>query len=371
MQSNPVDLDARARRVRPWIALASLLATLALAEVAFRVDAARRNRATFERAFRDLEPPPPGAPARLIDIIQPSANDLRVYELRPNLRGVSFKGAAVSTNGHGFRSRELPLAADADTWTIVGIGDSIMFGHGVEDDQTYLAVLERLLAQGAPARRARVVNTGVPGYTTRMEVATLRERGLAFRPDLVILNVVANDFAPPSYVRVEDDPWSASRSFLCEWVAARVGARAARPAGELVHTDELGSPYEDEIERVPERYRGVVGAAAFETALDELLELSREHRFEVLVFTTYDFGPTHEMLASAERRGFACATLMPTLERWFADRGQTLNETNYRASELVVGPENAHPSALQHRMVAKELLSTLRSIGTLERMAAR
>jgi hypothetical protein len=61
---------------------------------------------------------------------------------------------------------------------IVGIGDSVLFGSGVAHGDTFLAVLENLLAAALPGRRVSTVNTGVPGYNTTMEVATLEQKCL-------------------------------------------------------------------------------------------------------------------------------------------------------------------------------------------------
>ena len=53
-----------------------------------------------------------------------------------------------------------------------------------------LLQLVALLRERHPERRWDWVNTGVPGYNTAMQVATLRERALVFEPDLVLLSLV-------------------------------------------------------------------------------------------------------------------------------------------------------------------------------------
>jgi lysophospholipase L1-like esterase len=44
--------------------------------------------------------------------------------------------------------------------------------------------------------RFEVLNTGVSGYNTRQELATLREIGLRLAPDVIVLNVCLNDSDP-------------------------------------------------------------------------------------------------------------------------------------------------------------------------------
>ncbi len=94
----------------------------------------------------------------------------------------------VTVNGEGYRG---PVAA---AWPaparlrVLMLGDSITFGHGVGDDETFSAVLSR-------DPRVEAVNLGVPGYGTDQELIRLEREGLALHPQAVVLNVcVTNDF---------------------------------------------------------------------------------------------------------------------------------------------------------------------------------
>jgi len=65
------------------------------------------------------------------------------------------------------------------------LGDSVTFGSGVRDDGTFCALR---------AWRYDVVNLGVEGYGTDQELLQLEHEGLAYHPDVVVLNfTVAND----------------------------------------------------------------------------------------------------------------------------------------------------------------------------------
>jgi hypothetical protein len=81
----------------------------------------------------------------------------------------------------------VPLERTPGKPRVLLLGDSFVFGHGVEEDETVAAQLERFLPG------CEVVNLGVTGYSTDQELLLLRERGLAYRPDVVILLVCAND----------------------------------------------------------------------------------------------------------------------------------------------------------------------------------
>lgn len=80
--------------------------------------------------------------------------------------------------------------------TIVVLGDSIAYGWGLLYHQSFPAVLERLLHEGAtPEGRWRVVNAGVPGDTALMGWARYARDVTPFRPQMVILCFGLNDAA--------------------------------------------------------------------------------------------------------------------------------------------------------------------------------
>lgn len=83
-------------------------------------------------------------------------------------------------------------AADDTAFTVLGLGDSIMYGVRVEKDQTYLEQARGILARASP-RRVEVLNLAVPGYNTRQEDAVYKEIAGQLSPDLVIVHYWDND----------------------------------------------------------------------------------------------------------------------------------------------------------------------------------
>ena len=97
----------------------------------------------------------------------------------------------VRTNHLGFRSAEPRGDARDERSRILVLGDSFAFGWGVENDETFSAVLERGLA--SRGRPAEVWNAGVPGYSADQHYVFLRDEGFALLPDLILLAVCSND----------------------------------------------------------------------------------------------------------------------------------------------------------------------------------
>ncbi|MCA9727056.1 MAG: hypothetical protein KC729_05180 [Candidatus Eisenbacteria bacterium] len=93
----------------------------------------------------------------------------------------------VRINEDGFRGPRIPMARTTGKSRILVLGDSYVFGHGVEDDETFCAVLAHILPS------TEVVNFGVSGYSTDQELLLLQDRGLAYHPDVVLLCLYRND----------------------------------------------------------------------------------------------------------------------------------------------------------------------------------
>jgi hypothetical protein len=87
----------------------------------------------------------------------------------------------VRQNRYGFRGSEHPTERGALPRLAV-LGDSFVWGFGVEDDEIFTSVLER---RSDPP--LEVVNLGVSGYGTDQQLLLWRALGARFRPDVVLL----------------------------------------------------------------------------------------------------------------------------------------------------------------------------------------
>ena len=99
----------------------------------------------------------------------------------------------VVTNHLGFREPRLPSPKPAGVARIVALGDSFTQGFGVDESAAYPRQLEARLAHADPSRRVEVMNLGVPGTSPRDYLGHLRDPGLAYAPDVVLVGVMAND----------------------------------------------------------------------------------------------------------------------------------------------------------------------------------
>lgn len=364
------------KRLAPKLALSlgTLLVLMLLGEAGYRIRAHIDSGNVLANALEGRPALEPGAFATFGDIIQLSLDDRIAYELRPGLRDVDFKGAPLSTNSRGFRSPEMPEQEPPGAVTIVGLGDSIMFGHGVGDGETYMDRLGGLLAERHPGHAWRVLNTGVPGYNTVMEVATLEAKGLAYDPDLVILGLCSNDFAPPNYVRVEEDVWDLSRSFLADAVRERLepgpGSGVDQQSGLSFRrswADDQDGQY------APERYANLYGEFPAMGALKRLAGIAEREGFQVLALLMFETTapeedpstPEMKLLAACEKLGFHTLRMQDEITSFVVKAKGSFTWDLFVHSRLAANPANGHPSPTLHLMAARRLLTCLEQQGVL------
>jgi hypothetical protein len=113
----------------------------------------------------------------------------RGWALRPGRWDLA--GRTVTANSRGIRGRvEHEPGRRPGVRRVVVVGDSFTFGEGVGDDETFPARLQGRLGPGV-----EVINLGVHGYGHDQMLIHLREEGLRYEPDLVILGYYADDVA--------------------------------------------------------------------------------------------------------------------------------------------------------------------------------
>jgi len=175
-----VNSRGRARLATLGLAVGSVLLTLAVLEVGFRlvgvhVGTLQINRATVRR----------------------SHNPRLRFDLRPG--AVVRAEVEYRINAQGMRDEAVAEEKPAGTRRIAVLGDSIAFGYWVAEADAFPRQLERMFASAPGGERVEVLNFGVPGYNLEQETEILRERALGYGPDLVIVALCLNDLEGESY----------------------------------------------------------------------------------------------------------------------------------------------------------------------------
>jgi len=136
--------------------------------------------------------------ARLVKIESP---DPKIVEEHRAKADEVLMGVRVRTDEHGFRLPDpaTQAARRPGDRQVVALGDSVTFGWGAGEGETFPAQLERLLNARCPregSRRATVHNAGIGNCNTSMEVARYGARIRSLHPDWLILGYSYNDAEP-------------------------------------------------------------------------------------------------------------------------------------------------------------------------------
>jgi len=128
---------------------------------------------------------------RIFGLLPPPS---RTFQFSPT-KGYELVAGHGDINSHGLRDREYSVAKQLGTFRIIAIGDSFTYGSGVAQGETYAKRLEAILNERLRngSTYFEVLNAGVPGYNTNQELIHLREVGLQFAPDLILVGFTLSD----------------------------------------------------------------------------------------------------------------------------------------------------------------------------------
>ncbi len=288
------------------------------------------------------------------------------YEMIPNLdargKSVQFFGYVGRSNSMGFRDYEHSLENEDQRTRIIVLGDSLSAGLWLaKDEEVFPAQLETLLNQDG--EQFEVFNFGVLGYNTLQEVETLREKGLQFRPDVVVLQYCLND-------RRQDDGGGYYHLLL---EAKKKGTVAHEKIHPVLATSALYRFFRFRVlaefgmaptSSIADRSADFFAKDTVHESLQDLRSLADQHGFKVLVvlfpeFTAidankpeYEFFEEHQTIASwATELGFEYLDLLEPMRRCKAENPQEL-----------IAFDLYHPRASGYRCAAEETKRVIRQM---------
>jgi hypothetical protein len=289
--------------------------------------------------------------------------------------GSEFK-AYYHMDGHGFRNAQpWPNAAE-----IVVVGDAVVFGYGVEDDQNWPALLAHTMTP------TRVINLGLLEAGPQQYARVYATSGTTLHPQLALVGLtMADDFRDAElFARWEHEDsgesyraWREGQDLLGSlphslhvlsalvaryssfYQMLRASLRHAQTPSQVVWL--VGGKY---LQVRPHRLAAVLAQArperrGFHLVLDALAYLqavARAYGTQVLVVIqpskemTYLFpndeatpGPTRALQQALTQRGIASLDLTPVFRHW-ASSGEPLFFT-----------ANRYPNAQGHALIAQEV----------------
>ncbi|MBT3408360.1 SGNH/GDSL hydrolase family protein [archaeon] len=122
-----------------------------------------------------------------------------IFELDSNVES-TWQGVKIRTNSMGVRDREYDKKKPENTYRIIGLGDSVTFGANIDENETFLNILEEKLNYQSD-KNFEVINAGVSAYNIIQYYISLKNKLMVYDPDLVILNFYQNDYIPINFLK--------------------------------------------------------------------------------------------------------------------------------------------------------------------------
>jgi lysophospholipase L1-like esterase len=305
----------------------------------------------------DINPAPVTTDPDLLWSNEPNAKKVQPVNPQPLGRAPTW---TAEINSEGFRGAERTAVSGPPPLRILCVGDSVTFGFGVDQHDTWPEQLARRLERNHPGRAFEVINAGVSGWSWLQGLRFVAMRGLDLDPDVVVIGHGSNDqfFA----ARITDEERLLSLGGAFERALRRIASR-------LVDTN-LYQLFGREPERSPSEYspqcaeqvaeRGFcrrVSLPQIEAAIEKLSQLVRGAGAELLVVNT-DFLATPAVTASrsaAERLAIPFEDLVAGVD--VRRRG----EEDELAARLGLAPairavRSDQPPAVMHRIVVRVLV---------------
>jgi len=107
-------------------------------------------------------------------------------------RNVVYKGIEYRTNSLGLRNKEIPFKKDSNAVRILALGDSFIWGEGLNENESITTKIESIL-KNKKSKNIEVINAGIGGYNTKDEYEQLVRLYPSYNPDLIIQFFFTND----------------------------------------------------------------------------------------------------------------------------------------------------------------------------------
>ncbi|GEM_PF-3102418 len=277
------------------------------------------------------------------------------FTLYPHLK-IKLLGKTLTTNDRGHRTPSFEKTKEGQVYRIIGIGDSVMMGHGVADREVYLRRLEEDFSK-CRTTPVEVINLAISGQSAEQEYYLLKAY-LDLKPDMVIFGYVGNDwvneeaketrnyFSSPSY----------ALNFIVLHLLNGLGALTDSEGRELKTIE--WRPFRPE-----ERISNMNLTKAY-LNMSRLLQKENTPSFVVMDSRYESQFASHQELESFFKKinmnPINLLSMWHPLDKPLSGEEATSRDDKHNLKYLI--PKDLHPNALWHRDVSKVLYDNLSKI---------
>jgi len=283
-----------------------------------------------------------------------------------------WQDISVDINSHGLRGPETPYEKPPATFRILNLGDSIVMGWGVREENTYGRQLESMLNEEKSGDlRFEVINAGVPGWNLENALAYLQAEGLKYEPDLILLGVtLTNDIKGDSALLADNYPslikWLRDSTYFWPFLTIQFRWLEARAEGRE-RIDVINPPIN------PDKYFPPDPEAAqwdeFWSLVSAINRVAEEQDVPVVLVIfplefqvideSYPTLPQELLTVRASEAGIPAVDLLPAFRQACLEKpgGICQFEDRYLFADVWM-----HPSTEGHKVIAVELKALLSRI---------
>jgi lysophospholipase L1-like esterase len=292
-----------------------------------------------------------------LEIYEP--HPLLFWRLKPNQDCYTkVDRKPVHVNSHGTRGREFPTTKPADTIRILSLGDSKTFGWGLTEAESYSGLIEKMVQQHVgTAKKVEVINAGVNAWSYAQMHTYLREFGLKFQPDIVILGdanlwTQFSDQNSPEFVkafmrRVRLKNFLrrfATYHYIVEYKLQKVYERQRQ---KFVPMDpKQDTFFKEQQAKDPDAF--------FRTQIEGICNLALSNRIKIIMLHM----PTIGQLAAPESNGVIKAKTLVG-QRLGVPVVNLIDDMKPKGKELFLEADEAHLNVAGNQLVAQRLFPSL------------
>lgn len=234
---------------------------------------------------------------------------------------------------------------------IIVVGDSLTFGYGVRNEETYPSQIETTLKKKF---NVEALNLGVSGCQSEDVLKIVREYTPLLQPDLIIYGVCLNDFLPSGVREYENDMAykfplpEGMKTFLSERTS--IGQLVSRAYNCLLMDIGLRNDFWTDILKDFKNYQ-----TRFSKDVKTMNEFALSIGLPPIVAMVLNQYP------DLNSKGYQIAM---AAERHLTNAGMTVISTekfyrNYDKQRMMVSPWEGHPSAKAHKIFADLFVADL------------
>ena len=242
-------------------------------------------------------------------------------------------GVTVRINSDGLRDRE-HLLIKGDRYRIIFLGDSITFGWGVEEKDSFKQILETEINKQYPVE---IINFGTGNYNTEQEVNFFLEKGLKYNPEKVVVFYFIND---AEITPKKSRSWFLHYSYAICFLRSRLNALMTDLISSQTFKEYYSNLYREDQE-------GWVRAKKAFVQLKSICD-KKQIRLQVILLPemhdlhNYPFKKEHRLIANfLQENKIEFLDLAPFFSAYKDSK------------QLWVAKDDPHPNKIGHRLIAE------------------